>query len=83
MIKRKQVRTKGKIQLSKYFQKLNSGERVSVVRELSVNAGFPKTLQGRTGTVENKRGSAYVVEFKMGKKDKRFIIHPVHLKKLK
>ena len=82
MLKRKKVRTKGKLKLSRYFQNLKIGERVSIVRELSQKTGFPKTIQGRTGIIEEKRGRCYVVKVKLGK-NKRFIIHPVHLKKLK
>ena len=85
MLKRKKVREKGKIKFSHYFQKLNKDEKVGVVRELALKTGFPKTLQGRTGEIEGKRGSNYLVKFKIGKSKryKTFIIHPVHLKKLK
>jgi len=82
MLKRKKVREKGKIKFSRYFQKLDKGDRVCVVRELSLKAGFPKSLQGRTGVVEEKRGNCFIVKFSFGK-NKKFIIHPVHLKKLK
>jgi len=82
MLKKKKVRDKGKIKLSRYFQKLEKGDRVAIVRELSQKASFPKTLQGKTGTIEGKRGDCYIVKIKSGK-GKRFIIHPIHLKKLK
>lgn len=82
MLKRKQVREKGKIKFSRYFQKLKQGDRVAVVRELSLKVGFPRSMQGRTGTVEGKRGDCYIVKFKIGK-GKRFIIHPAHLRKMK
>ena len=82
MLKRKQIREKGKIKLSRYFQKIAKGDSVCVVRELGLKAGFPKELQGRTGKVEMKRGNCFVILFDIGK-GKRFIIHPVHLKKVK
>ncbi len=82
MLKRKKVREKGKIKFSKYFQKLEKGDKVGVVRELSQKTGFPKSIQGRVGEVEGKRGECYIVNMKIGK-SKRFIIHPVHLRKLK
>ena len=81
MLKRKQIREKGKIKLSTYFQKLKEGDSVSVVKELSVPGSFPQAIQGRTGIIECKRGNSYVIKMKIGK-DKRFIIHPIHLKKL-
>ena len=81
MLKRKKVREKGKIRFSKYFQKLEKGESVAVVRELSQKTGFPKAIQGRIGKIEGKRGNCYMVSIKIGK-NKRFIIHPVHLRKV-
>lgn len=83
MLKRKKVREKGKIKFSRYFQKLNAGDRVAVIMDLSFKTGFPKSIQGRTGILEEKRGDCWIVKAKIGKKNKRFIIHPVHLKKLK
>ena len=64
MNNKKKVRTKGKLQLSKYFQEFEEGEAVAVVRELSIRANFPSRLQGRTGTIECKRGKAYIVNLK-------------------
>ena len=83
MVKGKKVREKGKVQLSKYFQEFEEGDAVSVVRELSVGAVFPKRLQGKTGSVIGKRGKSYVVKIKDINKEKQFIIEPIHLKKIK
>lgn len=83
MIKRKSMRNHGKIKLSRYFQDFKKGERVAVVRELSVQPKFPKQLQGRSGTIESKRGSSYIVKINDLNREKEYIIHPVHLKKLK
>ncbi len=82
MLKRKRIREKGKIKFRRYFQDLKIGDRVSVVRELSLEGSFPKSIQGRSGIIEEKKGRCYVVKIKIGK-GKKFIIHPVHLKKLK
>ena len=83
MSKRKSIRTRGKLQLSRYFQELKQGERVAVVREPAVQPSFPKRLQGKTGMVEGKRGRAYIVQIKDQDKEKKFIIKPIHLKKIK
>ena len=83
MSKRKPVRTRGKLQLSRYFQDLKQGDSVAVSKEASVNSNFPKRLQGRTGVVESKRGRAYIVNIKDQDKEKKFIIPPIHLKKIK
>ena len=83
MSKRKPMRTRGKLPLSKYFQELKKGDSVAVVRELAVKNNFPKRLQGRTGEVEDKRGKVYIVKIKDQDKEKRFLIEPIHLKKIK
>ena len=83
MVRRKSIRTRVKFQLSKYFQKLNIGETVAILRERALKVNFPERLQGRTGKVEEKRGKAYVVKIKDQKKEKSFLIEPVHLKKIK
>ncbi|MBR9705853.1 50S ribosomal protein L21e [Candidatus Pacearchaeota archaeon] len=80
---RKKIRDKGKIKFSRYFQDFKEGDRVAVIRELSVNPKFPKKLQGRSGVVKNKRGNSYMVDINDIKKKKTYVIHPVHLIKLK
>ena len=77
------MKESGKIKLSNYFQEFKEGDRVAVIRELSVQPKFPKQLQGRSGVVKNKRGSSYIVEVNDLNKCKTYIIHPVHLRKLK
>ena len=82
MLKRKKPRTKGKISFSRYFQELKEGDDVAVVRELSIPFGYSKRLQGRTGKVIGKQGSACHVEIKDLNKPKRYFIKPIHLKKI-
>ena len=83
MAKGKKIRTKGKIKLSDYFKKINSGDKVAVVKELGVRSGFPQRIVGKSGNVVGVRGRYFEVEIIDGNKKKTFIIHPVHLKKLK
>lgn len=82
-MKRKPVRTRGKLQLSRYFQELEKGDSVAIVREPAVQSSFPTRLQGRTGLIEDKRGKAYIVKIKDQNKEKKFLIEPIHLKKIK
>ena len=82
MAKRKKVRTRGKLQLSRYFQELKEGDSVAVVREKGVQSSFPERIQGRTGSVESKRGRSYLVKIKDINKEKRFLIEPIHLKRI-
>lgn len=82
MLKRKRLRSKGKISFSRFFQKFSPGEAVAVVRELGVKFGYSNRVQGKTGRVIEKRGSAYYVEIPDMKKKKRYSIKPIHLKKI-
>jgi ribosomal protein L21E len=83
MSKRKSVRTRGKLQLSKYFQEFAKGDNVAVVKENAIQSKVSERLQGKTGVVEEQRGSAYVIRINDQSKEKRFIIAPIHLKKIK
>jgi large subunit ribosomal protein L21e len=83
MVNKKPVRTRGKLQLSRYFQELNKGDFVAISRERAVQSSFPKRFQGITGIVEGRRGKTYMIKIKDGNKDKRVLIEPIHLKKIK
>ena len=83
MVNKKPVRTRGKLQLSRYFQELNEGDFVAISREQSVPINFEKRFQGITGVVEGKRGKAYIVKIKDGNKEKNILLEPIHLKKIK
>ena len=80
---KKSIREKGKISLSRYFQKFKENDTVAVTREASLKASFPERLQGRTGKIKGKRGKVYIVKIKDQKKEKEFLIAPSHLKKIK
>ncbi len=82
-MKKKSIRTKGKLQLSRYFQELKKGDYVAVARECAVQSSFPTRLQGGTGIIEGKRGKAYIIKLKDNNKEKTFLIEPIHLKKIK
>ncbi len=83
MVNKKSIRTRGRIQLSRYFQKFEDGDKVSVLREKSIDVNFPERLQGRTGIVASKVGRAYKIKIKDQTKEKEFLIEPIHLKKIK
>lgn len=83
MANRKQIRTRGSVPFRRYFQKLEQGEKVAFIEEKSVPSQVPERFQGRTGEVEGKRGRAYIVKIKDNEKEKKFIINPVHLIKIK
>lgn len=82
MLKRKNIRTRGKLPLSRFFQRFKEGDSVALVKELSLESSFSNRMQGRTGRVIAKRGSAYVVEVKDLGMKKQFIVKPIHLKRI-
>ena len=60
-----------------------TGDKVAVVIEPSVHSAMPYArFHGKIGSVVGTRGKAYLVEIKDGRKAKRLISHPVHLKKV-
>jgi len=83
MVRKKKIRVKGKLQLSRYFQELNDGDFVAIVKEPSVQAKFPERIQGKTGIIEGKRGMSYIIKIKDQEKEKKFLIAPIHLKRIK
>jgi len=76
-------RAKGKIPLSKYFQKLQAGDKVALVANPAVAKGmyFPR-FHGLVATVLTQKGFCYQVALKTGNKEIKFNVHPIHLKKL-
>ena len=79
---KKNIREKGKIKLARMFQKLEKGNRVTIERELSRGANFPNRLTGRTGIIEGRRGKAYIVKIRTFNQEKRYLIQPIHLRKI-
>ena len=79
----KGYRQKGKISLSKYFQKLEMGQRVLFKAESAVQGGmYHPRFHGKVATVVGKQGACYMVKFKDHKKEKQMIVHPIHLRKV-
>ena len=82
MKRTKPIRQRGKLGLSRVFSELNIGDKVALVRDLSFKASFPKTWQGRTGKVTEKKGRAYVIKVYDGNKLKTVTVKRINLKKL-
>jgi len=82
MSKKKPIRTRGKLQFSRYFQTLKEGDRVAVVMEPSLQPRFPKRLQGRTGIIEGKKGGVFIVNINDLNKEKKFLIESAHLRRI-
>ncbi|MBS3150467.1 50S ribosomal protein L21e [Candidatus Woesearchaeota archaeon] len=79
---KKNIKQRGKISFSRYFQTFSENDRVYLNAEPAVQEGiyFPR-FHNKVGTIKGKKGRCYEVQIKDGKKQKMLIVHPVHLKK--
>ncbi|MHA1267673.1 MAG: 50S ribosomal protein L21e [Candidatus Helarchaeota archaeon] len=78
---RKKARQKGMPALGKYLVEYNVGNKVDIIIDPSVHKGQPHfKYQGRTGTIVEKRGRAYIIQIRMGKKDFFIIARPEHIR---
>lgn len=79
----KRPRDRGLPPLTRFFQAFEPGEKAAIVIDPSLHKGQPdKRFHGYTGTVEGRRGRAYVVAVRQGGIVKRVIATPEHLRKL-
>lgn len=80
---RKQVRKRGKIGMTQYFQSFNIGESVYLSIESAVQKGmyYPRFM-GKSGVIKGKRGKCYEVSINDFGKEKTLVIHPVHIRKV-
>ena len=79
---RKEKRSRGKIGITKYFQKFENGDRVSLGVEPAVQKGqYHFRFLGRAGIIKAKRGRCYEVTINDIGKEKTVIVHPVHLRR--
>lgn len=79
----KSVRQKGKISLTKFFTTFKPGDRVCLLAEPGYQNGMYKMrFYGKYATVKGVQGRCYLVDVMDGSKQKRLIVHPVHLRKV-
>ena len=77
---RKHPRERGKIGLSRILRAYKVGDKVTILLEASVHKGMPhRRYHGISGTIQEKRGKAYVVHIVMGKQTKQIIAGPEHI----
>jgi large subunit ribosomal protein L21e len=81
---KKPYKRKGKLSLTRYFTKYNTGDKVVLKAEPAVQKGlYELRYHGKVGIVEGKQGRCYKVTIKDRKKPKTMIVHPVHLQRAK
>ncbi len=79
----KDLRSKGKISISKYFAQFSKGDAVVLKAEPAVQSGmYDMMFHGRRAIVEGKQGACYKVVITDGSKKKMLVVHPIHLKKV-
>lgn len=79
----KNIRDKGKISLTTYFQSFKTGDKVYLKANPSIQEGiFAFRFQGKIGTVKAKTGRCYSIAIKDGKKEKQLYVHPIHMRKV-
>ncbi|MEM2118748.1 MAG: 50S ribosomal protein L21e [Candidatus Bathyarchaeia archaeon] len=76
----KEPREHGKIKLSKLLQEYQTGDRVIIKIDSSVQKGMPhRRFHGKIGTITEKRGRSYVVNVSQGEATKTITVRPEHL----
>ncbi len=80
---KKNIRRKGKISLSKYFQTFDKNDQVRLIAEPAVQRGmyFPR-FHNKAGVIKGKKGRCYEVTIKDGNKEKMLVVHPIHLRRI-
>lgn len=78
---RNNIKARGKISITKFFQQFNHDDRVILKLEPSYPRGmFYKEFQGKVGKVTGMQGKCYTVEISDHGNPKELIVHPIHLK---
>lgn len=79
----KHYRRKGKISITRFFQKFEEGDNVVLLAEPAYQkALYRADIHGKTGKILGMQGRCYKVRIRDGQKEKLIITHPVHLKRL-
>lgn len=80
---RRKLRAKRTSNISNILQKFEIGQKVHIIINPSFKSFPYPRFHGMTGNIIEKRGNAYIVKIKHGKKDKKIIAKPEHLRLVK
>lgn len=79
----KSKRSKGKISITRYLQKFDIDQKVTLGVEPAIQKGmYNARFMGKTGVVKGMQGACYKIQINDMGKNKTLIVHPVHIKKL-
>ncbi len=76
-------RERGLSPITRSLQTFDEGEQANIVIDPSIHKGQPHPrFHGLTGTIIGTQGGAYLMDVKVGNKNKKLIIRAEHLKKI-
>ena len=76
----KKPRERGLQPLGRLLHVYKVGDKTILKIDPSVHKGMPHArYQGKVGTIQEKRGSAYIVRIQEGHKTRSLIVRPEHL----
>lgn len=79
----KHYKTKGKLSISRLFQKFSVDDKVLLHADPSFHTGlYDRRFHSIVGRIKGMQGKCYLVELTFNKMKKVLIIHPIHLRKL-
>jgi len=79
---RRSPRERGLSPITRSLRTFEVGDRAVIVLDGSIHKGWPHhRFHGLTGTVVERRGRAYVLDVRFGRKVKQAIVLPEHLRK--
>ena len=79
----KHPRERGLSPITRTLQVFDEGEYVNIVIDSSSHKGQPHPrFHGLTGIVIGTQGEAYLLNVKVGNKEKKLLIRPQHLRKI-
>ncbi len=77
-------RERGKLSITRIFQKFEAGDKVILeANSFSQRGMYHPREHGKVAVVKEKAGRSYKLSLKEGKKEKNPIVHPMHLRKIK
>jgi len=79
---RAKLRKTTRMKVSQFMKEFSIGDNVAIKIESGVQKMPFRRFHGITGKVIGKRGRAYIIQIKDGKKLKKIITKPEHLKAL-
>ena len=76
-------RERGKTRITRVIQKFEAGEKAAIEIDSRVRGGQPhNTFNGKTGIILKAQGRSYLVQIRIGGKQKVVVAAPAHLRKM-